>query len=635
MYTREKAELHEVTLNHDFLVYSRIHIASEKLMVAAKSGSLIAIQELGRRWSNDAEDALLGLESLFSIMKDTLAGLSITIEEIVAGEVLPELTADVSRMISAVLDIIHPLLSSPGKDLRVVKMLMVNLSVVIPFQRMCRTHRESLIVLTRFLESIKPRDCYPLWELCVDPCFAWITQPLSTNIIDSDDEIAYIVFLDTLVNHILLGRTAGRIIGETLPLIGKRMLTNFVHVLSFLNHAFLYSPLGSPDIPRYWLNGFIRFHAAAVAVLSTPKLQKYPYVLECNFFLFYLQVASMAWQRATSDESQVRVSVRLMEAFDLIITYHFPRREQPGNLLTEGLFIHLLVGLGNATDTAAEYIGKNLSPFAHLPSRRVARSLGAAIDNIPLSARTKLMNPTHPASHHWNVVRQLAATNLDIFDNPKSSDPVLCYCAKHIETAALETVRRGKRKFKVCSRCKVATYCSAQCQKADWAQLHRSECKRFAQARRDLENRNVWISHYIKRHSLIFVDAFIRLRDDPASIGRLFSPFTSTLQAKIRMKGARATTKNSIFLSYDEPGANRETVLTVAQYVEKYSKWPLWSQDRFDALLAMVKHRDAVLLAYDMGKAAYTHHLLLFFDMASPKSKQTLFLGMVLQNDGL
>ncbi|EAU80291.2 hypothetical protein CC1G_13255 [Coprinopsis cinerea okayama7 len=494
---------------------------------------------------------------------------------------------------SAVLDILDLLLSAPGKDIRIVRMLMVNLTIIILFQRMCRTPYRLLEAMKGFLESLETNDASSLQQLCDPLCFTWITQPLSSA--DHDDYAGYVVFLEALTNHDLFGKTVIQVIEQALPLIGQRMSGNFLRVLSCLHQAFLSFPLDSEELSMHWLAVFLRFHDAIVPLLSAQSSELKKLFIEYDFFQLYLQVSSKAWKCATNNVIQVRISVCLVQTFSLMTACYFPRRGPPGHFLPDELFTSILVGLANAEESSrsAEFIGRNLSPIAQLPSRRVVQSLAAAIDSIPFSARAKLIKFTHPASHHWKVLRQFAALNLDTFENPKSSDPVLCYNAKHIELTAPKTERRMKRKFKVCSRCKVATYCSAQCQVADWAQFHRSECGTFAQTRRDLEKRNVWISHLIKLHALVFTDAFIRLRDAPNPTGRLFTPFTSVVLEKIKMKGSSSTPKNCIFLSSDEPGADRESVLTIQEYVEKYSKWPLWSQERFDALLAMVQDRDA------------------------------------------
>jgi len=43
---------------------------------------------------------------------------------------------------------------------------------------------------------------------------------------------------------------------------------------------------------------------------------------------------------------------------------------------------------------------------------------------------------------------------------------------------------KGER-FKLCGRCKALPYCSAECQKQDWAQTHRFECRPIAERRED------------------------------------------------------------------------------------------------------------------------------------------------------
>ncbi|EAU80299.2 hypothetical protein CC1G_13254 [Coprinopsis cinerea okayama7 len=266
MATKEKDELYE-------------------LMVGAQLGSLKAIEELGRRWPNDPEDGFLGLGVLISLMTETLASLQIT-----TGEILPVLAPDVARTMSAVLDILDLLLSAPGKDIRIVRMLMVNLTIIILFQRMCRTPYRLLEAMKGFLESLETNDASSLQQLCDPLCFTWITQPLSSA--DHDDYAGYVVFLEALTNHDLFGKTVIQVIEQALPLIGQRMSGNFLRVLSCLHQAFLSFPLDSEELSMHWLAVFLRFHDAIVPLLSAQSSELKKLFIEYDFFQLYLQSAS-------------------------------------------------------------------------------------------------------------------------------------------------------------------------------------------------------------------------------------------------------------------------------------------------------------------------------------------------------
>lgn len=66
--------------------------------------------------------------------------------------------------------------------------------------------------------------------------------------------------------------------------------------------------------------------------------------------------------------------------------------------------------------------------------------------------------------------------------------------------------------LKACSACKIVFYCSAQCQKVDWGQLHKQQCKtfstgnnvlndeKFAKGRQSFGTLSGWLVSQIPRH---------------------------------------------------------------------------------------------------------------------------------------
>ncbi|KAF6744020.1 hypothetical protein DFP72DRAFT_1177330 [Ephemerocybe angulata] len=141
-----------------------------------------------------------------------------------------------------------------------------------------------------------------------------------------------------------------------------------------------------------------------------------------------------------------------------------------------------------------------LQRMAHYP--RIGSALVDAVDSIPNA--TKRAIHAHPvAKKCWTkFIDNYLITQVVHEDLREGVDTGLyCDSLKHKDMNS-SGLPRAPEDYRRCSWCRVATYCSIQCQKEDWHKIHRKECRQKRVYRIDRQLQDIWISQRSRRFYL-------------------------------------------------------------------------------------------------------------------------------------